>query len=1041
MVIFATILALFNQPLAQTYDIISDRTAVQAILDSNGMTTTSWGDVSVVRNNRIAELTLTGIHVLPDTVKVLTALEKLTIIDSLTTLPQSLGKLHNLRTLAITRCRITALPDTMSSMDSLKVIRLYAAPIRKFPITALCPPRLDSLFITKTFYDTLPVSISGIASLKALSVDSTPISYISNDIGDLKALTSLTIKNEDSLPVLPDSVGALSNLRTFNVSANPRLSALPLSICKLKWLTSINIYHDAITILPDSISTLLLLDTLDIEYNNIRSIAESFSYSYIKTIFPGKNAICPDALSSSLRAWMNAHAQSDKAPGTWDQNQNCADSLGYNIVTDRAAVKAIFIANGLDTAKVDSVFSVRNNRIVGLKLVDSLWVVSEVGRTQPYAIRGNISILPDSIRSLTALESLTVVSGNLTNITEAIGCLVKLTYLSFSSSGELYSMDDGVVYRGCRFSKLPDTICCLRNLRVLECAANSQFTALPDSIGKLVNLVRLNLHQDNLFSKLPQSICNCKNLQTLDLGQCSLSTIPDCIGSFASLSNIDVYGNKLMTIPETFITSKTKIYLSNNYICASTLSPGLYQWIDTHTAFDRCDCNNGGCSGWVCTRWWSNQHCESYIAINYTKDSIGWIVGDGGTPKYIGGKQYGSGISHTLHLSNHDTTWTIAGNDTVGGGFELTDAIFTDSLHGWTVKNSYGNPITEGRQCYYSIFGTSSGAKTWNAQLSQISGYRALSALTSIFFIDSTKGWAVGRDLGFEVSSTNTWDIPLIYSTKNGGFTWSHHDSNVLMQIRQFTTNVFFHDSLFGWAVGQGGLILTSTDSGTTWKKQVSGTTNNLNKVFFVDSANGWTVGDSTILHTADSGITWVAQACPSNKSLKGLFFIDKDRGWAVGDSGTVLRTTNGGAYWGVVNVGTKSHLKAVAFTDSLNGWIVGADRTIIHITDGGKVGVQGRISNAIFPKPLSMKISAAHAGILYVKYNLPTQGKVQLTVTDIMGRSVVRREEGMCEAGSGMMRLTAQRLAQGYYFVTLRLTTEQDKIVSVVRCGFVMTR
>jgi hypothetical protein len=87
------------------------------------------------------------------------------------------------------------------------------------------------------------------------------------------------------------------------------------------------------------------------------------------------------------------------------------------------------------------------------------------------------------------------------------------------------------------------------------------------------------------------------------------------------------------------------------------------------------------------------------------------------------------------------------------------------------------------------------------------------------------------------------------------------------------------------------------------------------------------------------------------------------------------------------------------------------------------------------------MKIAAQRAGILYVKYNLPSQGRVRLAISDIMGRLVAKQGMGMCETGSGLKRLAMGQLAQGLYFVTLHLETEPDRVVSVVRNSFVLAR
>ena len=55
--------------------------------------------------------------------------------------------------------------------------------------------------------------------------------------------------------------------------------------------------------------------------------------------------------------------------------------------------------------------------------------------------------------------------------------------------------------------------------------------------------------------------------------------------------------------------------------------------------------------------------------------------------------------------------------------------------------------------------------------------------------------------------------------------------------------SVKYISAAVGWAVGDLGTILKTTDGGTTWSTQTSGTTNNLWGVFFTDANNGTAVG------------------------------------------------------------------------------------------------------------------------------------------------------------------------------------------------------
>lgn len=60
---------------------------------------------------------------------------------------------------------------------------------------------------------------------------------------------------------------------------------------------------------------------------------------------------------------------------------------------------------------------------------------------------------------------------------------------------------------------------------------------------------------------------------------------------------------------------------------------------------------------------------------------------------------------------------------------------------------------------------------------------------------------------------------------------------------------------MLGWAVGVAGTIIKTTDGGTSWNEQTSGTTVFLESVYFVDIQTGWVVGSNgTILKTTTGG-------------------------------------------------------------------------------------------------------------------------------------------------------------------------------------------
>src|SRR5438552_3921207 len=106
---------------------------------------------------------------------------------------------------------------------------------------------------------------------------------------------------------------------------------------------------------------------------------------------------------------------------------------------------------------------------------------------------------------------------------------------------------------------------------------------------------------------------------------------------------------------------------------------------------------------------------------------------------------------------------------------------------------------------------------------------------------------------------------------------------------------VSFAAAAVGFAVGADGTILAAT--GAAWSSQESTTTRHLRGVCAVAAgANtiGLAVGDGgIILHTSNGGATWAAQDSPASATLHGVSTLDGKRAIAVGDGGTILQTKN----------------------------------------------------------------------------------------------------------------------------------------------------
>ncbi len=132
-------------------------------------------------------------------------------------------------------------------------------------------------------------------------------------------------------------------------------------------------------------------------------------------------------------------------------------------------------------------------------------------------------------------------------------------------------------------------------------------------------------------------------------------------------------------------------------------------------------------------------------------------------------------------------------------------------------------------------------------------------------------------------------------------------------------------------------LSIVNPGGGFTWQNLPTGV-NSLSGAAFPDAVNGWIAAEGgNILHTGNSGTTWSVQESGKTCDFYGVSFVDAHKGWITGAGGTILATTDGGAHWQAYAAITSNMLYTVNFPTAQVGWIVGSGGTILHTITGGK--------------------------------------------------------------------------------------------------------
>lgn len=100
--------------------------------------------------------------------------------------------------------------------------------------------------------------------------------------------------------------------------------------------------------------------------------------------------------------------------------------------------------------------------------------------------------------------------------------------------------------------------------------------------------------------------------------------------------------------------------------------------------------------------------------------------------------------------------------------------------------------------------------------------------------------------------------IYLIVFILISAFTVSAQWNIIHSDAGEYYNEVFFVATDTGYVIGNDGVVLKTTDGGTSWQHQTFAATNNLNDIFFTNPSTGIVVGDSGLVAiTSDGGSSW----------------------------------------------------------------------------------------------------------------------------------------------------------------------------------------
>ncbi len=173
--------------------------------------------------------------------------------------------------------------------------------------------------------------------------------------------------------------------------------------------------------------------------------------------------------------------------------------------------------------------------------------------------------------------------------------------------------------------------------------------------------------------------------------------------------------------------------------------------------------------------------------------------------------------------------------------------------------------------------------------------------------------------------------LSVLYSDVHSQSYWKSISSPVNTNLRNCT----FTDDLNGWAAGDEGVIIHTSNGGNTFVIQNSGISFYINDIFFLNNRLGWVVANeflfsgTTILSTSTGGVDWTSSLFPdTSKFFRTIYFRDSLNGFMGGFGGAIYKTTNAGVSWLASNVDSSEFsgfpVSRITFSSPLIGFACG---------------------------------------------------------------------------------------------------------------------
>ncbi|MBV9927616.1 MAG: leucine-rich repeat domain-containing protein [Acidobacteria bacterium] len=216
----------------------------------------------------------------------------------LTELPESLGRLTQLRSLDLTGNQLKELPESLGRLTQLEDLSISNNQLTALPAWFDQFTRLNALYLSSNLLTELPACLSGLTELKSLTFTNNQVKTLPEWLGKLSRLQDLSVGG-NFLTSLPNSLTELTYLEELWLGHRGRsvqnsFKQIPTVVRHLRMLRVLGVSNCQVGELPDWLAELSALKILFCDDNRVTELPKSLAHLRLQKLSLENNPLNPE---------------------------------------------------------------------------------------------------------------------------------------------------------------------------------------------------------------------------------------------------------------------------------------------------------------------------------------------------------------------------------------------------------------------------------------------------------------------------------------------------------------------------------------------------------------------------------------------------------------------------------------------------------------------------------------------------------------------------------------------------------------------------